>query len=354
MLEATKTKYRTWARSRSVRLADFDYTEHAPYHVTVRARPEAAPFLRAPIAEMVCTALTDHIEQTGAYLGAFCLMPDHLHVLMSPDRSGLLLGDVIGRVKGLTTNKSWKLGWNGVLWQPRFHDHIVRKREGIAKVAQYIYENPERKGLSAGYPYRFIDPELMYRQAGIPSQGRAFRATHKGWRYIGRTSMTSPELLADQLDGTRLWTLKLIADLKGDDWTFQPAPGLAHPLWLCGHMAGSQHLLIHVRCLGKGLLDESFTRHFPIGGPVKSAKEHAYPSVETVLSTMAEVHAKTLTAVRSMSEALLDEPAFGGDGKPHPHYKDKRGVVAHCNRHEAFHAGQIAMIRRLQGKSFLR
>ena len=56
-----------------------------------------------------------------------------------------------------------------------------------------------------------------------------------------------------------------------------------------------------------------------------------------------------------MSDSLLDEPAFGADGKsPHPHYKDKRGAVAHCNRHEAFHAGQLAMIRRLLGKTFLR
>jgi len=87
---------------------------------------------------------------------------------------------------------------------------------------------------------------------------------------------------------------------------------------------------------------------------VKSAKEHDYPSVQTVLGTMTEVHAKTLAAVGGMSDALLAEPAYGGDGKPHPHYKDKAGAVAHCNRHEAFHAGQIALIRRLLGKAFLR
>jgi uncharacterized damage-inducible protein DinB len=102
------------------------------------------------------------------------------------------------------------------------------------------------------------------------------------------------------------------------------------------------------------VLDESFTKHFPIGGPVKSAREYAYPALQTVLSTMEEVHRNTLAAVRGMSDALLAEPAFGGDGNPHPHYKDKRGVVTHCNRHEAFHAGQIAMIRRLLGKNFLR
>lgn len=166
--------------------------------------------------------------------------------------------------------------------------------------------------------------------------------------------MKRAELLAVQLDGTRQWTLKLIADLKGDDWIFQPAVGLGHALWLCGHLACSQHLLIHVRCMGGGVLDESYTKHFPIGGPVKSAKNYTFPPVQSVLTTMEEVHRKTLVAVRGMSDSLLAEPAFGGDGKPHPHYRDKCGVVAHCNRHEAFHAGQIATIRRLLGKTFLR
>ena len=73
-------------------------------------------------------------------------MPDHLHVLLSPDRSGMSLGDLIGRIRGTTTNESWKLGWSGQLWQKRFYDHIVRKSEGVTEVARYIFENPDRKG----------------------------------------------------------------------------------------------------------------------------------------------------------------------------------------------------------------
>lgn len=69
---------------------------------------------------------------------------------------------------------------------------------------------------------------------------------------------------------------------------------------------------------------------------------------------MAEVQARTVEALRGMSESQLAEPAYGKDGRPHPHYRDKRGAVIHCNRHEAFHAGQLATLRRLLGKSFLR
>ncbi|MBI4716691.1 MAG: DinB family protein [Planctomycetes bacterium] len=167
--------------------------------------------------------------------------------------------------------------------------------------------------------------------------------------------MRTGELLAEQLAGTRDWTLKLLADLDGDDWYFQPAPGLAHPLWLCGHLAGSQHTLVHVRCLGRGILGDDFLRHFPIGQEVRPAGEHDYPGVAEVRRAMDDVHAATVTAVRGMSDALLAEPAYAADGKsPHPHYRDKAGAIAHCSRHEAFHAGQIATIRRLLGKRFLR
>lgn len=166
--------------------------------------------------------------------------------------------------------------------------------------------------------------------------------------------MPIAEVLAEQLDATRDWTLKLIADLNGDDWRFAPAAGLAHPIWLCGHLVVSQDVLIHTRCLGRGILDPAFVARFPIGGPVPAADQAEYPSPEEIRRIMDETHAKTLAAVRGMSDALLAEPAFGKDGAVHPHYRDKRGAVSHCARHEAFHAGQLAMIRRLLGKPFLR
>lgn len=168
--------------------------------------------------------------------------------------------------------------------------------------------------------------------------------------------MKLADFLADQLQGSREWTLKLIADLAGAEWTFQPAPGLAHPLWLCGHLASSENTLIHVRCLNTtGIVNPVFAAHFPIGQPVKTASEHDFPPVAVVVETMHKVHEQTLHAIRSMSDELLAQDAFSADGKtPHPHYHDKAGVVAHCARHEAFHAGQIATIRRLLGKAFLR
>ena len=166
--------------------------------------------------------------------------------------------------------------------------------------------------------------------------------------------MKTSELLAQQLEDTRDWTLKLIADLADDDWLYQPGSGQGHALWICGHLATAQDTLIHVRCLGNPVLDDAFRNHFPVGAPVKSGAEHAYPDATAVLRTMDRVHSETLARVRTMSDELLAEAASGKDGTPHPHYRTKMGAVSHCGRHEAFHAGQIATIRGLLGRAFLR
>lgn len=168
----------------------------------------------------------------------------------------------------------------------------------------------------------------------------------------GSTSLGA--VLAEQMEWTRDWTRRLLADVSGADWTFQPQAGIGHILWTCGHLAVSQNVLVFQRCLGKSALDEAFSAHFPMGGPIQSAAEHKFPEPKAVLDVMESMQAKTLAAIREMSDVLLREPAYGKDGAAHPHYRDKLGAVTHCFRHEAFHAGQIALVRRLLGKSFLR
>ena len=166
--------------------------------------------------------------------------------------------------------------------------------------------------------------------------------------------MTIPELLCDQVRRTREWTDMLIADLSGDDWTFQPAPGMAHALWLCGHLASAQETLLFNRSLDKSVLEAAFKLHFPIGSPIKSACEYDWPASETVLAKMKEMQAAAEEAILGIDVSILGDPAYGKDGSKHPHYDTKAGAITHMIRHEAFHAGQLASLRRLLGKGFLR
>ncbi|MFQ5413478.1 MAG: DinB family protein [Phycisphaerae bacterium] len=167
--------------------------------------------------------------------------------------------------------------------------------------------------------------------------------------------MAVAETLVRELTLARDRTWRLIADFAGDEWTFQPGPGMAHVLWVCGHLAVMQHDLVHLRCFGVGVLEDAYVAHFRDSASIPSATVHAYPAVETVLNTMDATHVTTCERVRAMTDDGLAQPAYAADGHtPHPHYRDRRGAVAHCIHREVIHAGLIAQVRRALGKAQLR
>jgi REP element-mobilizing transposase RayT len=155
MDESTRM-YRTGAR----RLRSFDYANpDAIYFVTVCVQGRQPVFASPAHAQVILDCLDWLRANRGVVVYALCLMPDHLHLLARPGRS---LGDVIRMLKTYTTRQVKELGRPGKLWQDDYYDHIVRKHEDAAGIAQYILQNPVRKGLvdsAEGYPWSALpDP----------------------------------------------------------------------------------------------------------------------------------------------------------------------------------------------------
>ena len=65
-------------------------------------------------------------------------------------------------LKIFTTKEAWKLGHEGPLWQENYYDHVLRSHESGMRIAQYILENPLRKGL--------VDTVEDYAYSGMPDQ----------------------------------------------------------------------------------------------------------------------------------------------------------------------------------------
>ena len=80
-------------------------------------------------------------------LVAYCLMPDHVHLLASSQSEA---GDLIPFVKHLKqiTGYRYRQSTGQKLWQPGYHDRILRDEEATLTVARYILENPVRAGLA--------------------------------------------------------------------------------------------------------------------------------------------------------------------------------------------------------------
>ena len=74
-------------------------------------------------------------------------MPDHLHVLLSPNESGVHVSRWMDSFKSYTTNRFMRLGGKPPLWQRSWHDHVCGESETADKVLAYIVDNPVREGL---------------------------------------------------------------------------------------------------------------------------------------------------------------------------------------------------------------
>ncbi|MEK6565869.1 MAG: transposase [Bacteroidota bacterium] len=52
------------------------------------------------------------------------------------------LGKIIRHFKAKATKKIHDTGFGDFAWQPRFHDHIIRDEEDLARSREYIRANP--------------------------------------------------------------------------------------------------------------------------------------------------------------------------------------------------------------------
>ncbi len=116
--------------------------------VTIRAYSNLVPFTGSAINQMVVDTLNAEQDRLRCNVYTYCLMPNHIHFLISPRMDGSSVLAYTDQFKGKTTNSSWKLGWRGKLWQPRFFDQVVRSEDELRRIAVYILENPVRKSLT--------------------------------------------------------------------------------------------------------------------------------------------------------------------------------------------------------------
>jgi putative transposase len=159
-----------WARTRkpyvppkNQRLdAELYATAGSVGYFTVCAYRRSSPFTAPELNDAVIAVLLQECQRMDMDLYAYCLMPDHLHILIGPRKDGSSMLAFVDQFKGKSTRESWSHGWQGKLWQRRSYDHLVRRTEDLQPVAQYVLDNPVRRGVvdrRDDYPWAgLVDP----------------------------------------------------------------------------------------------------------------------------------------------------------------------------------------------------
>ena len=144
---------KTKTERKTIRLERQLYEGQAqPFSITVCTKDKT--YLSNEYLEFIFKSIKAGYLAEKSELMAVCVMPDHVHLLMAPISENLI--DLIGRWKSYTTRLMLEKGWKGKVWQRSFCDHALRKDEDVTKVAEYIVNNPIRRGLVKDwteYPY---------------------------------------------------------------------------------------------------------------------------------------------------------------------------------------------------------
>jgi putative transposase len=124
---------------------------HGTFFITSRTYNSTRLFQVTKNAELFLETL-QHYRREGRYLlHAFVVMPDHIHLLLTPQ--GITLERAMQLIKG---GFSHRFASKSPVWQRGFTDHRIRNRDDFLKHRDYIHANPVRARLCQLpelYPY---------------------------------------------------------------------------------------------------------------------------------------------------------------------------------------------------------
>jgi REP element-mobilizing transposase RayT len=114
--------------------------------VTIAVQSRRPVFADLLIAQATEEILEERANATGVRVFAYCIMPDHIHIVLAPSVDCDIV-TFVGQFKNLAQRAVWRHGVAGRFWQPSFWDHFLRGDEDLKRVAKYILANPVRAGL---------------------------------------------------------------------------------------------------------------------------------------------------------------------------------------------------------------
>jgi putative transposase len=87
----------------------------------------------------------------GAWIGAYILMPDHLHLFVVVDSERITLSTWMKALKGAVSSELRRMGGTAPLWQKGFFDHVLRSGESYSAKWNYVRQNATRAGLAPSW-----------------------------------------------------------------------------------------------------------------------------------------------------------------------------------------------------------
>jgi DinB superfamily len=159
--------------------------------------------------------------------------------------------------------------------------------------------------------------------------------------------MRSIDLIDDNLNKSRDRVLARVEDMKEHNVVFPTPKGGCHTLWVLGHLAYIEALVVRAFMLGGPNPLAEWKQLFD--GPDPSGDVNEYPPFDQVLARCREMRESTIALLESFTEDDLDKASANA---PHG-WADTFGTYRLCLQYVAdhwyMHRGHLADARRAAG-----
>ena len=143
---------------------------NASYHIMVRGNQKQITFIEEEDFAKYLDLLRHYKREYGFKLYGYCLMPNHVHLILEVE-DGIDLSKIM---QGL--NQAYTLWFNkkyekvGHLWQGRYKSMVIQKNKYMLDCLEYVELNPIRANISKSpfdYPWSSWKARLGYMKDGL-------------------------------------------------------------------------------------------------------------------------------------------------------------------------------------------
>jgi putative transposase len=140
-----------------------------PHHVTQRGNRKQDVFFGAHDYRAYRALIIEACERTAVHCLAWCLMPNHLHLILTPPSPEGLRRTLGEAHRRYSRRVNAAHGWTGFLFQGRFASYVMDPAHLMVAV-RYVELNPVRAGLAAraeNWPWSSARAHIEGRSDGL-------------------------------------------------------------------------------------------------------------------------------------------------------------------------------------------
>lgn len=168
-----------------------------PHHIIQRGNNREKVFHDPEDRKQYLSLLKKYSEKRNCPVLVYCLMSNHVHILVRPASDASLYKMMQGVTLCYTQYANRKYRRTGRLWESRYHSCIVEEERYLWAVSRYIEQNPVRARMvkrAEAYPYSSARAHINGTEDGVLSEELFSEKERKDYIQLLRENMSEKEM----------------------------------------------------------------------------------------------------------------------------------------------------------------